>query len=121
MALGDVALNADVSRESAGLVIKAEIVSLDADGRAVHPSLVGLAVQIPSVQQRAPAGATAGKIMRVEVARRHPDDLRERHRVVAGGRAGCPPQALVRGEVVEGGAPVGGRVPGGPPPQDSYV
>ena len=75
-AVGDVALNPEVSGDPAGGVVEAHVVAFDPHRRAVEPPLVGDAVRVAGVEQRPPAAAAGLEVVPEEVARRQPDELR---------------------------------------------
>ena len=84
MAIGDIALNPEMSGDSAAIVVDAEIVAFDAHRSAIHAAFVRLGVDVPSVKHRAPSRFATLEIMREELSWRLSDELRKRNPILSG-------------------------------------
>ena len=63
---GDIALDPEVADDTAVSVVQADVVAFDVDGRAVDAPLVGLDVQLATVEELAPHTPATPQVVLVE-------------------------------------------------------
>jgi len=79
----DIALDTEMAGDTTLLIVDAEIVTFDPDRRSIHPPLVGLGMDVPRVEHRAPSRLSGVDVVREELRRRFPDELRQRDAILA--------------------------------------
>jgi len=101
VAVGDVTLNAEMSGDPALPVVDAEVMAFDANRSAVHAPLVGLDVDMPRIEHRAPPLLPALDVVREELRRCFPDHVLEQSPVLPGVGLVRDRHPLVSKDIVE--------------------
>src|SRR6185503_381856 len=72
----------EMSRDPPLFVVHADVMTFDAHGRTIHPSLVGLHMRVAGIEHRAPARLARFDIMREELRWRLADELRDGYAIL---------------------------------------